>query len=165
MVIISDLNIQNNSEIDAINEIFKKTWKDTIKEQLKKHIEYEGFLCKVIRDNGRIIGFAYSYSSMPEQYYHNLLKNHLDKDIYRDHFIDCFEFVELALLPEYRGSGFGSLLVQKMIEGINHSNITLTTQYNNSVARNLYSHFCFDTINDDFTPSDEKYVIMSKTLK
>lgn len=115
MLKIINLDIHNERALKEVNEIFKRTWNDSIEESLKKHTGYEGFQCILLQIEEKTIGFAYGYSSVPGQYYHDLLHRHLSPQDYESYLTDCFEFVELAVLPEYRKKGFGARLTNCLL--------------------------------------------------
>ncbi|EJV86608.1 hypothetical protein IG9_02720 [Bacillus cereus HuA2-9] len=80
---------------------------------------------------------------------------------------DCFEFVELAVHPEYRNECLGTKLHNELLEGILNRTSVLTTQIDNEKARSLYERLDWVNILEPFHPSkdDVPYVIMGKFIK
>lgn len=63
-------------------------------QNINKHACYEGFKgIKAKNLDGEIIGCAYGSTSSPVQFYHQKMASQLS---------DCFEFVELAVRPDYQ---------------------------------------------------------------
>lgn len=78
-----------------------------------------------------------------------------------------FEFVEIAVHPQYRNEGLGTKLHNELLEGIPNRTSVLTTQKNNEKARSLYGKLDWVNVLEPFHPSkdDVPYVIMGKVLK
>ena len=117
--------------------------------------------------DGELIGYAYGYSSLSGQYYHELLASHLAPDTSTEWLRDCFEFVELAVHPSCRKQGLGARLHDQLLKKLPFKRAVLTTQTNNWPAISLYRSKGWSIISDSFLPYDdpeEPFIIFGKTL-
>ena len=134
--------------------------------RFKRHANYPGFDATLALVEEDAVGFAYGYTSTPGQYYHELLREELTKSNQEWWLGDCFEFVELAVHPNYRRSFKGQELAVSLLEDVQNQTAILTTQMNNTPAIRLYQKLNWEIIAQNFTPgdTDEPYVIMGKKL-
>lgn len=141
---------------------------DEFKERIKRHSGYEGFRAVVaLNEASAVVGFAYGYVSSEGQFYRGLLEKALSHEEIENWLEDCFEFVELAVHPEYQRNGLGVKLHQKLLAGIVQNTSILTTQVTNVSARSLYLKLDWVVVKEPFIPfsdNDEGYVIMGKVL-
>lgn len=165
------IELASNDVIQKVSELYKEVWYSedhSIKERILKHSSYEGFRGFVIlTEEDRAIGFSYGYTSLPGQFYHELLAKEFTSEEYQEWLQDCFEFVELAVHPLYRKQGLGKMLITKLVEGVDNSTTILTTQINNNSARSLYESLQWKILKEPFYPGNSKqpYVIMGKKLR
>jgi GNAT superfamily N-acetyltransferase len=89
-------------------------------------------------DGGRMIGFAYGYSSRPGQHWHDLMRSVLGADLAAHWLNDCFELVELAVLPERQHQGIGGELHDMLLSSVVHDRALLSTLGIETPARRLY---------------------------
>ncbi|MDR4886041.1 GNAT family N-acetyltransferase [Fredinandcohnia sp. QZ13] len=151
----------------AIDGLYREVWNQSIIERLKKHINYDGFRGYLMKSNDEgIIGFSYGYISRSGQYYHNILANELGPIAYEKWLEDCFEFVELAVHPNHRNQGYGTILIHELLKEVTNKTTVLTTQVDNRSARSLYQRLGWVVVKEPFIPSknDSPYVIMGKAL-
>ncbi|MED2792613.1 GNAT family N-acetyltransferase [Bacillus wiedmannii] len=137
-------------------------------ERIRRHIGYTDFKGIVaINDENEVIGFTYGYRSLEGQYYNQLMREVLNREQVDQWLEDCFEFVELAVDPQYQNEGLGTRLHNELLEGISNRTSVLTTQINNEKARSLYERLDWVDVLEPFHPSknDVPYVIMGKALK
>ncbi|KLA31565.1 GNAT family N-acetyltransferase [Bacillus cereus] len=137
-------------------------------EQIRRHIGYTDFKGIVaINDENEVVGFTYGYRSLEGQYYNQLMREVLNREQVDQWLEDCFEFVELAVDPQYQNEGLGTKLHNELLEGISNRTSVLTTQINNEKARSLYERLDWVDVLEPFHPSknDVSYVIMGKALK
>lgn len=164
------LELASNEIVRQVSELYMQVWKSedlSIKERILKHSTYEGFRGFVIlTEEDKLIGFAYGYTSLPGQYYHELLAKELNEEEYKLWLQDCFEFVELAVHPSFRKEGYGKMLITKLLEDVNNKTTILTTQMDNTSARSLYESLQWKVLKAPFYPgnSKESYVIMGKEI-
>ncbi|GGN54265.1 GNAT family N-acetyltransferase [Oceanobacillus indicireducens] len=164
------MGLTNDEQFQQAATLYEEIWKDndhSIEERIQKHSSYSGFRGLAILSNeGSMIGFSYGYTSLPTQFYHNLLAEELNALEYQRWLKDCFEFVELAIHPSYRNRGFARLLATKLVEAVENKTAILTTQVDNHPARTLYKSLGWKDIKEPFFPGNSKqaYVIMGKEL-
>lgn len=140
---------------------------DEMVERTTRHTSYENFKGIVaVSDVNEIIGFAYGYQSVEGQYYNHLLREALSSKQVDQWLQDCFEFVELAVHPDYRQKRLGTTLHNCLLGGISNRTSVLTTQVSNHNARSLNDKLQWSNIMEPFHPSkdDVPYVIMGKDL-
>ncbi|WP_404451568.1 GNAT family N-acetyltransferase [Virgibacillus necropolis] len=137
------------------------------KQTFIKHVTYPGFRgIKYINESEEILGFAYGYTSLPEQFYRNKLDGHLDEIEKNKWLQECFEFVELAVDVKSRQSGIGKQLHDYLLNYVNHDTSILTTSIDNFPAINLYKSREWQIIkrNVVLIPGTEPQIIMGKKL-
>ncbi|MGG1610823.1 GNAT family N-acetyltransferase, partial [Bacillus wiedmannii] len=87
-------------------------------ERIRRHIGYTDFKGIVaINDENEVIGFTYGYRSLEGQYYNQLMREVLNREQVDQWLEDCFEFVELAVDPQYQNEGLGTKLHNELLEG------------------------------------------------
>ena len=164
------VELTNNDVLQQISELYIEVWNsenDLIRERILKHSSYQGFKgLVVLSDDGKVVSFSYGYTSLPGQFYHELLAKELSSEEYQTWLQDCFEFVELAVHPSYRKQGIGKMLTEKLLADVNNKTSVLTTQIDNISARSLYESLHWKVLKEPFYPGDSKdpYVIMGKEL-
>ncbi|KMY45681.1 hypothetical protein AC622_16925 [Bacillus sp. FJAT-27916] len=142
-------------------------WSESHISRIKRHTGYKGFRGVTVVKDGELIGYAYGYSSLSGQYYHELLASHLAPDTSTKWLRDCFEFVELAVHPSCRKQGLGARLHDQLLKKLPFKRAVLTTQTNNWPAISLYRSKGWSIISDSFLPYDdpeEPFIIFGKTL-
>ena len=155
--------------LDQVASLYNEIWNTddaSIKERLLKHSTYKGYKGIILLSDEKIAGFAYGYTSLPGQFYHEKLAKAFNPEEYEQWLTDCFEFVELAVHPDNRKQGFGSILVHNLLQDVENKTAILTTQTDNSSARSLYGRLNWISLKEPFFPGDENnpYIIMGKEL-
>ncbi len=156
--------------LNEIANLYQQVWNtedNSIRERVMRHAGYEGFRgFAALSDKGEVAGYAYGYSSLPEQYYHGLLSKEFNSAEYDEWLTDSFEFVEMAVHPSFRNQGLAKKLVNILVDAAAHHTAVLTTQHDNEPARNLYESLGWCVLKDCFYPNGEEnpYIIMGKKL-
>jgi ribosomal protein S18 acetylase RimI-like enzyme len=105
----------------------------------RKHVTHHGFACRAaLLDDGTLVGFGYGYTTMPGQWWHDLVRNALRPEAAQEWLYDAFELSELHVLPEYHGIGIGRRLLTSLAAGIPHSVMLLSTPDQDTRAFRLY---------------------------
>jgi ribosomal protein S18 acetylase RimI-like enzyme len=136
--------------------------------KLVRHVRREGFRCCVAQDSstGRIIGFAYGYTSRPGQWWRDIVAEAMDPQSRERWLSDAFEFVELGVMPEFQGKGIGGRLHDALLDRLPHRTAVLSTARQDTPAQRLYRHRGWLVIVPElfFPGSELPYIIMGKEL-
>lgn len=121
-------------------------------EVLDRHAVRSGFKCKVARSNtGDIIGVTYGYTGAPGQWWHDIVAGALAPKQSQQWLQNCFELVELHLMPHAQGRGIGGRLHDTLLKGLPHSSAALSTIATQTRALHLYRNRGWVTLLEDFT--------------
>ncbi len=119
---------------------------------LDRHAERAGFRLLAARDSddGRIVGFAYGYDSVPGQWWHDTVRQALPPLLAAVWMADAFELAELAVHPAQQGHGFGARLHDELLAGVERQSALLSTAHAETVALGLYRRRGWRTLADYF---------------
>jgi len=122
------------------------------------HASYAGFACRAaLRPDGRLVGFAYGYTSKPGQWWHDLVHRAVTDQIAADWLHDAFELSEMHVLPHYQGGGIGRRLLTSLAAAIPHDAVLLSTPDTDTRAFRLYRSLGFvDLVRDHRFPGDAR---------
>jgi ribosomal protein S18 acetylase RimI-like enzyme len=110
----------------------------------RRHATHEGFGCRAaLLDDGTVVGFGYGYTTMPGQWWHDLVRKALDRAQAHQWLADAFELSELHMLPEFQGLGTGRVLLTELAASIPHQAMLLSTPDVDTRAFRLYRHLGF----------------------
>lgn len=132
-----------------------------------KHAGYPGWRGLVaLADGGEVLGFAYGYTSTPGQFYRSRIETALGPALSERWLGDCFEFVELGVIPRARRQGIGGYLHDALLHGLPHRTAVLTTWVGNTPARALYASKGWQVLLEPWhsAPDGEPYVILGLAL-
>lgn len=132
-----------------------------------KHAGYPGWRGLVaLAGDGEVLGFAYGYASTPGQFYHSKLEAALGPELSEWWLGDCFEFVELGVIPRARRQGIAGRLHDALLQGLPHRTAVVTTWVSNTPARTLYASRGWQVLLEPWLPAPggEPYVIMGLDL-
>ena len=134
------------------------------------HVRRNGFRAvATLSTEGALAGFGYGYTSGPGQWWHDQVRSALD-DHGRDHWLsDCFEVVELHVLPRAQGHGVGARQLRALLAMADGKTVLLSTpeaDEQKSRAWRLYRRFGFvDVLRDFLFPGDERaFAILGRGL-
>ncbi len=105
---------------------------------LSRHAERSGFRCKVARGAQGVSGVAYGYTGSGGQWWHDVVAAALSSAEAEQWLGDCFELVELHLMPEAHGRGVGGRLHDELLHRLPHSTAALSTLDAETRALHLY---------------------------
>ena len=122
------------------------------------HTNYAGFACRAaLRADGRLVGFAYGYTSTAGQWWHDLVRRAVTDEIAADWMRDAFELSEMHVLPHYQGGGIGRRLLTSLAGAIPHRAMLLSTPDTDTRAFRLYRSLGFlDLVRGHRFPGDAR---------
>ena len=110
----------------------------------RRHARNEGFACRAaITADGQFVGFGYGYTTMPGQWWHDLVRRAMTAQMAADWLTDSFELSELHVLPEYQGCGIGRDLMHQLAGSIPHRAVLLSTPDADTRAFRMYRRLHF----------------------
>ncbi|MBW4654121.1 MAG: GNAT family N-acetyltransferase [Kaiparowitsia implicata GSE-PSE-MK54-09C] len=123
------------------NSLYAETREDAqrFQERLTDLVYDEGFRGWVARDRSShaIVGFSLGYTSSAERSWALKAAEVLGRSLAQQWLSDCFECVELAVVPDYRRQGIGTQLHDHLLAGLPHATALLITR-ENSPALQFY---------------------------
>jgi len=123
----------------------------------RKHVSHEGFACRAaVLDDGTLIGFGYGYTTLPGQWWHDLVRRAVTQDA--DYWLrEAFELSELHVRPETQGQGIGEQLLRSLAEDLPHRTMLLSTPEGDNRAWRLYRRLGFqDLARNHLFPGDHR---------
>jgi ribosomal protein S18 acetylase RimI-like enzyme len=110
----------------------------------RRHTGHHGFASRAaVLDDGTVVGFGYGYTTVPGQWWHDLVRRALDKQHQGDWLQNAFELSELHVLPEFQGAGTGRALLTGLAAALPHDTMLLSTPDIQSRAFRLYRDLGF----------------------
>jgi ribosomal protein S18 acetylase RimI-like enzyme len=135
------------------------------------HTHRRGFRAvATLDDANRLVGFGYGYTSRPGQWWHDQVRAGLDPDTYHAWMADCFELVELHVLPDHHGGGLGWAQLSALLDGVENATVVLSTPETKpegtSRAWRLYRRADFrDVLRRHRFPGDERpFAVLGRAL-
>jgi ribosomal protein S18 acetylase RimI-like enzyme len=124
----------------------------------RKHVAIDGFACRAaVLEDGSLVGFGYGYTTMPGQWWHDLVRRALDREAAASWLGDAFELSELHVLPQYHGIGIGRRLLTSLAAGLPHTSMLLSTPDSDTRAFRLYRDTGFvDLARNYLFPGDSR---------
>jgi ribosomal protein S18 acetylase RimI-like enzyme len=110
----------------------------------RRHAAHPGFACRAaLLEDDTLVGFGYGYTTLPGQWWHDLVRKALNAEQTETWLGDAFELSELHVLPEFQGSGTGRVLLGQLAGSLPHSAMLLSTPDIDTRAFRLYRHVGF----------------------
>jgi ribosomal protein S18 acetylase RimI-like enzyme len=107
-----------------------------------QHTEREGFRAvgafAETRDGERLVGFGYGYLVAPGQWWHDQVRQALDRRTAKQWLPGSFEVCELHVLPDQQSRGLGRQLLHALLEGLDQPAALLSTPDSDTKAFRLY---------------------------
>jgi ribosomal protein S18 acetylase RimI-like enzyme len=124
----------------------------------RTHTTNQGFACRAaLLDDGKLVGFGYGYTTRPGQWWHDLVRRAVSRDVAAQWLTDAFELSEMHVLPDYQGLGIGRRLLGSLAEGIPHRAMLLSTPDADTRAFRLYRSMGFrDLARNYLFPGDSR---------
>jgi ribosomal protein S18 acetylase RimI-like enzyme len=126
----------------------------TFSGRLPFHIQRRGFKAHIAVDGTapeRILGYAYGYDSQPDNWWRMQVSSKMTPEMAADWLENCFELVELAVLPAFQGKSLGARLHDSLLTGLAHRTAVLSTAQKETPALRLYRKRGWETLLDQFT--------------
>ena len=110
----------------------------------RRHTRNEGFACRAaVAEDATFVGFGYGYTTLPGQWWHDLVRRAMTAEMAAEWLNDSFELSELHVLPEFQGYGIGRLMLEQLTESIPHHAVLLSTPDADTRAFRMYRHLGF----------------------
>jgi ribosomal protein S18 acetylase RimI-like enzyme len=124
---------------------------------LLRHAKFDSFRCRAaLTAEGKMLGFGYGYTSLPGQWWHDLVLRALAGD--PEHWLgNAFELSELHVTPPAQGTGLGERLLRSLADGLPHRTMVLSTPEGENRAWRLYRRLGFyDLARNHLFPGDHR---------
>jgi ribosomal protein S18 acetylase RimI-like enzyme len=123
----------------------------------RRHTSNEGFACRAAEDStGKLLGFGYGYTTMPGQWWHDLVRRALTPDDL-DWLTNAFELSEMHVLPAAQAVGTGRRILETLAGDIPHQSMLLSTPDADTRAFRLYRRLGFtDLARNYLFPGDSR---------
>lgn len=120
------------------------------------------------RSRDELIGFAYGHPGRDGQWWHDVVTRSVPPAVARTWFSDCFEVVELHVLPEWQGQDMGRTLLRMLLSEADEDTAALSALADpRTRARRLYDSERFRPLHERFRfpGSPTEYAILVKRLR
>jgi ribosomal protein S18 acetylase RimI-like enzyme len=135
------------------------------------HALREGWRCIAALDgDGKLLGLAYGYRGSPGQWWHEQVRRGLlasAGETAAAHWLDdYFELTEIHVHPESQGRRIGEDLLRRLLDGVPHRRVLLSTPEGTSRAWKLYRRVGFlDVLRDyHFAGDPRPFAILGRDL-
>lgn len=134
------------------------------------HVHRRGFRAVASLDeHGTLLGFGYGYHSEPGQWWHDQVRAAIPPQLRDAWLSDCFEVVELHVLPAAQGHGLGAAQLRALLRMASGKTTLLSTPEADeatSRAWRLYRRFGFvDVVRNFSFPGDARpFAILGRAL-
>jgi ribosomal protein S18 acetylase RimI-like enzyme len=124
----------------------------------RRHATNLGFACRAaLTGDGKLVGFGYGYTTLPGQWWHDLVRRAIAGADGGDWLSDSFELSEMHVLPIAQGAGIGRRILSALADDIAHSAMLLSTPDADTRAFRLYRHMGFvDLARNYLFPGDSR---------
>lgn len=107
--------------------------------------------------SGALLGIGYGYRSLAGQWWREQVASGLDQAARDIWLADCFELVELHVLPAAQGAGLGEAQLRLLMDGCPTSTVLLSTPEGDTRAWRLYRRLEFvDVLRFHVFPGDTR---------
>ena len=162
---------------DQVVDVYDRAWTGTLfhpgaanlptlGDRLMHHSGNPEFRLCVAVERSAAVGFAYGYASVPGGWWRQSVAATLGGHAWHHWLDDCFEFAELAVVPEFQSRGIGGRLHDALLWSLHQSTALLSTQKANLSALSFYKARGWIVLNDwmMFSNRTEPYVILGLDL-
>lgn len=122
-----------------------------------KHSGLGSFRCRAAMDaNGTMLAFGYGYTSLPGQWWHDLVRRAVRQDVEK-WLGSAFELSELHVAPGWQGRGLGERVLRSLADELPHRTMVLSTPEAENRAWRLYRRLGFvDLARNHLFPGDHR---------
>ncbi len=142
----------------------------TRRSYLGSHVHRRDFRAVAsLDDTDTLLGFGYGYLSEPGQWWHDQVRGAIRREERAYWLADCFEVVELHVLPIAQGSGLGTIQL-RMLLGMATAKTTLLSTPEADEAKSrawrLYRRFGYmDVVRNFLFPGDGRpFAVLGRAL-
>ncbi|GAA1947916.1 GNAT family N-acetyltransferase [Amycolatopsis minnesotensis] len=135
------------------------------------HVLREGWRCVAALDpHGALLGIAYGYRGRSGQWWHEQVRRGLlkarDEETARRWLADYFELTEIHVRPGSQGAGIGQELLRRLLDGVAHEHVLLSTPEGPSRAWQLYRRVGFSDVLRDyhFAGDPRAFAVLGRAL-
>ncbi len=129
-----------------IEQVYRRAFDTTpdqaeafIEKAFTRHQTYPGFTGDLALDGDQVVGFVYGYHSGRGGWWHSTIRPALVENGHGSWLDDAFEFVELAVDPDWQGHGIGGRLHDAILARVSERTALLSTGPAPSNAHHLYA--------------------------
>lgn len=117
-------------------------------------------------DSERLVGFAYGFACIPERWWYQQVRPGLPREIADFWLEDSFNFVEIAVDPQFQGHGLGGRLHDALLTDLLYTRAVLSTLQADTAAQRLYRRRSWVVLRSDFffPGVERRYQIMGLEL-
>jgi ribosomal protein S18 acetylase RimI-like enzyme len=114
----------------------------------------------------RLVGFAYGFACIPERWWYQQVRPGLRRDIAEAWLQGSFNFVEIAVDPQFQGQGIGGRLHDALLADLPYSRAVLSTLQADTAAQRLYQRRGWGVLRENFffPGVERRYQIMGLEL-
>jgi ribosomal protein S18 acetylase RimI-like enzyme len=130
------------------------------------HTQRAGFRAVATLHENQLVGFGYGYHGKPGQWWHEQVRAGLSPEVYDKWLGDCFELVELHVLPGAQGHGLGQAQLLALLDGVTRRTVVLSTPEGESRAWRLYRRMGFEDVlrDHEFLGDDRPFAVLGRVL-
>ena len=125
--------------------------------QLPLHPTRAGFRLAEATVDGRVAGFAYGYTGQRGQWWSDRVAAKAPAALVDEWVGGHFEFVELAVDPEFQGRGVGTMLHDNLLVGLPQHKALLSTYRDDRPAPRLYRRLGWQLLLPDLDDDSALY--------
>lgn len=131
-----------------------------------RHASYPGFRAFGAFSDDTLVGFAYGLACRRGQWWYDQISPALVSAGHGQSLVDAYAVTELHVLPDFQGRGLGLALLTRLLDGVPHPRVVLSTYDSDSRARALYRGMGFADLVTDFRfpVQDQPYALMAAHL-
>lgn len=130
-----------------------------------KHVSWPGFRMYVAAIDGNAVGFIYGYRSLPDQWWHDQVRNSLISTGHEAMLANALELAEVAVLPAFQGRGIGTRLIDAFLKDVAQP-VLLAVEAVDERTHILYAaHGFCDLLTDFRYPGyDDRIIVMGREV-